>query len=322
MGTETNVLPPAVESNTVESSPTVEPNPRPVAAYAGDPFIVATDDRCPVWIIPGSARGHFMDTGELSKSLYAQRHSKEERFVIPNDFDEFYAWKPDYVVQWVKRRLNIYVMNDEVEDWTQDLLIHLRYLPHGSKHRLPGANGRPGGCEDVIETYDPLRQFGASECRFRNYINNILGNKFLTVQSKRQKNPVLRPGNVSFGASDDENGERALTGDEFVHANSAYLASHNASIAKQAADRLYTNQFKEFVMKHDPQAFPALEALESTGTLGDAAKFAGVADGEFARLRNRLKQLAECFEKGSEVPRQRKPYKKRAKDNEASSSRP
>ena len=145
-------------------------------------------------------------------------------------------------------------------------------------------------------------------------MNNILGNKFLTVQSKRSKNPVLRPGNISFGSDPDESKERrGGTSDEFIHASSNYLASQTTRLAKQHDDRLYTNEFKQFVENVDPSVYPALEALESTGTIGDAAKFMEVSGGEFSRFRNRLKQLGECFEKGLPVPKQRRPYKKRTK---------
>lgn len=265
----------------------------PSAPYTGDPFIV-------------TASGHFMDEEELKKP-------EDKRFAVPMDFDEFYAWRPDYVLNWVKKRLNRYAVDDEVEDWTQDLLIHLRYLPQGSKYRQPGANGRSAGCQDVIETFSPIHQYGASERRFRNYINSILANKFLTVQSKRSKNPVLRPGNIPFGANDDEGGEHSFAGDEFVHRNSDYLAASSDRQSKQHDDRLLTNQFKQFVAQHDPVVYPALEALESTGTIGEAAKFIGVSDSEFSRARARLKQLGECFQKGLPVPKQRRPYKKRTR---------
>jgi hypothetical protein len=276
----------------------------PTATYTGDPFLMVEAQDCPPWAQTGGL--HFMDAEELDKPV-------NKRFVVPMNFDEFYAWKPEYVLNWVKKRLGRFSIDEEVEDWTQDLLIHLRYLPQGSKYRQPGANGRVQGCQDVIETYDPIQAYGASERRFRSHFNNILGNKFLTVQSKRQKNPVLRPGNLPIGVGSSERDSETVLGDEFVHANSDYLVSHSERIAKQHDDRLYTNQFKEFVMNTDPAVYPALEALEFTGTISEAAKHINVSDSEFTRLRNRLKQLAECFSEGTPVPKQRRQYKKRAK---------
>ena len=58
----------------------------PDAPYTGDPFVITAD-------------GHFMDAEELKKP-------EDKRFAVPRNFDEFYAWKPDYVLNWVKKRLN------------------------------------------------------------------------------------------------------------------------------------------------------------------------------------------------------------------------
>jgi len=273
------------------------PEPEPVVAvdgvpveedkidfdYTGDPFTVNAD-------------GHFVG---------------DDGFVVPMDFDEFYQRFPKYVLNWVKKRLNRFMVDEDVEDWTQDLLIHMKWLPQASKHRNPGANGRKKGCADVVETFNPYQQYGASERRFRNYINFCLANKFNTVQSKRQKNPVCRPGNVAFGVSLDET-ETQLNSDEFIHSNSSHLAATAERVQKQHDDRLFTNQFKDYVRKEDPSVFPAIEALEACGPMGEAAEYMGVNEQEFSRYRARLKQLAECFLKSQPVPRQRKPYKKRA----------
>jgi hypothetical protein len=272
--------------------------------YTGDPFIVTPS-------------GHFMDVGELKKP-------ESERFLVPRNFEEFYAWRPDYIINWVKRRLNRFIVDDDVEDWTQDLIIHMKYLPQNSKHRVVGANGHTSGCTDVIETFNPIQQYGASERRFRNYINFCLANKFNTVASKRQKNPVCRPGTLSFGQNEDDSTTHNSSTDEFVHANSEFLLSSSSKTQKQQDDRLFTNEFRRFALKNDPAVVPAIDALEATRTIGEAAHAMGVSDGEFTRFRNRLKQLGECFLSGATVPKQRPPYKKRTKteDSETHSIRP
>jgi hypothetical protein len=166
----------------------------------------------------------------------------------------------------------------------------------------------------VIETFNPLQQYGASERRFRNYINFCLANKFNTVQSKRQKNPVCRPGTVPFNSADydpTQSQGHAPIGDEYIHQNSEHLKAVAERREKQNDDRHFTNQFKDFVKMHDPSVFPALEALEATGPLAEAATYMGVTEQEFSRYRARLKQLGECFVNNTEVPKQRKPYKKR-----------
>jgi len=291
--------PPVIIPPVVEPTPApvmAAPEPEPVAVdgtpveddkidfdYTGDPFTLRAD-------------GHFVG---------------DDNFVVPMNFDEFYERYPKYVLNWVKKRLNRFMVDEDVEDWTQDLLIHMKWLPQASKHRNPGANGRTLGCADVVETFNPYQQYGASERRFRNYINFCLANKFNTVQSKRQKNPVCRPGNVAFGISLDET-ETTLNSDEFIHSNSSHLAASAERVQKQHDDRLFTNQFKDYVRKEDPSVFPAIEALEACGPMGEAAEYMGVNEQEFSRYRARLKQLADCFLKSQPVPRQRKPYKKRA----------
>jgi hypothetical protein len=110
----------------------------------------------------------------------------DDGFVVPRDFDEFYERYPKYVLTWVKRRLNSFVIDDVVEDWAQDMLIHMKWLPAGSKHRLPAANGRELGCADVIETFNPHEEGGASEQVFRKYVSARLAVLFHNLAAKRR----------------------------------------------------------------------------------------------------------------------------------------
>jgi hypothetical protein len=79
-----------------------------------DAYIV-TAEGLPEW---ACTEAHVMDMEELKKA-------PKDRFVVPNDFEEFCAWKPDYILMWVKKRLNRFVVDDEVEDWAQELRTHL-----------------------------------------------------------------------------------------------------------------------------------------------------------------------------------------------------
>jgi hypothetical protein len=134
-------------------------------------------------------------------------------FVVPKNFDEFHKRFPQYVRNWVKRHVDRSAPNEDVEDWTQDLLVHLRYLPAISKHREAGK-------EDTVETFDPHKHHGSNSARFFNYINLCLANKFRTIHSKRMKNPLCRPGNLSLSTHWEEM-HRDQVGDEFCHAHSA-----------------------------------------------------------------------------------------------------
>lgn len=252
------------------------------AVYSGDPFTV-------------DATGHFIG---------------DDGFRVPRDFAEFCEWNPKYIENWVKRRLGRQAVDMDVEDWTQDLGIHMHWLPAKSKHRLPGANGRVDGCKDVIETFNPIRQYGASERRFRHYVNNCLANRFSTIQSKRQKNPVCRLGNLSLAsAMDPENYE--VVDDEYVHGHSEILTRNARSRLRQEEQAVFLSEYRTFLAEEDPDMLRVTYAIESTGTFGDAMRDLGMSEQEFSRARNRLKQLAVCFEEDQDVPKQRKPYKKR-----------
>ena len=79
-------------------------------------------------------------------------------FVVPKNFDEFHERFPQYVRNWVNRHREPRTQPQDLEDWTQDLLIHLRYLPVISKHREAGK-------EDIVQTLDPHKHHRASQCR-------------------------------------------------------------------------------------------------------------------------------------------------------------
>jgi hypothetical protein len=115
----------------------------------------------------------------------------QDGFVVPKDFDEFHERFPQYVRNWVRKHSDRFAQPEDVEDWTQDLLIHLKCLPLTSKYREAGK-------EDIVQTFDPARHYGASQRRFQNYINLCLANKFNTMYAARMKNPVCRTGNLSL----------------------------------------------------------------------------------------------------------------------------
>jgi hypothetical protein len=275
----------------------------PPEDYLGDPITISDD-------------GHFVG---------------EDGFVVPKDFNEFYERFPNYIPYWVKKRLHKFTIDEDVEDWTQDLIIHLKYLPATSKHRKAGANFRPNGCQDVIETFNPYQQYGASERRFRAYVNFCLANKFNTVQGKRVKNPVCRYGNVSLGQSAPLIGDptdNLLGSDEFIHHNSEYLSEIRRQGEKHQDDRLFVLEFIRFVEEEDPTMIPVIEAIGKTGTQNEAAAYlrdelgVDVPDEEFVRYRNRLRQLGDCFIDWRHASKPRRPYKKREPETELDTTPP
>jgi hypothetical protein len=224
-------------------------------------------------------------------------------FVVPRDFEEFYQRFPDYVRKWVGKHRDRSAPKEDVEDWTQDLLIHLLNLPQTSKHREAGK-------EDIVETFDPVKHYGANQARFQNYVNLCLTNKLRTFHSKRMKDALFRPGNLSLGGQIHGEGHR-IVDDEYCHSHSAYLQSSANASEKQAWDGTFLEKFADFVRREDPKVLSTIEAIFTTGTQADAADWLGITETEFGRMRSRLGQLATCFVSGEPVPKQRRPYKKR-----------
>jgi hypothetical protein len=223
-------------------------------------------------------------------------------FVVPQDFAEFHERFPEYVRDWVGRHADRSTPKEDVEDWTQDLLIHLSRLPLTSKYREAGK-------EDIVATFDPLRHYGANEARFRNYINLCLANKFRTMHSKRMKDALCRPGNFSINGEKPD--EELCYVDELCHKHSPHLRAAQQACQKQSHDRAFLHEFLNFVRREDAKALPTIEALMTTGTRGEAAYWLGIAELEFDRMHTRVRHLARCFVSGEPVPKQRRPYKKR-----------
>jgi hypothetical protein len=222
-------------------------------------------------------------------------------FAVPKDFAEFHERFPDYVHRWVNKHAAKSASQEDIEDWSQDLLIHLQRLPLTSKYREAGK-------KDIVQTFDPLRHYGANEARFRNYINLCLANKFKTMHSKRMKDALCRPGNLSLGG---EKADDLCSVDELCHKHSAHLRAAQKACQKQSHDREFLQEFRNFVRREDAKALPAIEALMTTGTRGEAAYWLGVAELEFDRMHTRVRHLARCFVSGDPLPKQRRPYKKR-----------
>lgn len=230
------------------------------------------------------------------------RYVGHDWFVVPKDFNEFYQRFPNYVHQWVSKHVSRSASSEDVEDWAQDLLMHLSHLLEKSKFRAAGK-------EDIIQTFDPSKQYGANQARFRNYVNLCLSNKFRTMHSKRIKDALCRPNNFSIDDGLLES-DSSVT-ESYCQSNSPQLRAMASANRKQTADRVFMQHFVQFVHRHDPTTLPLIDALGATRTQAEAAQFMGVTDVEFGRMRYRLDRLRKCFLTGEPVARQRRPYKKR-----------
>jgi hypothetical protein len=231
------------------------------------------------------------------------RYVGHDGFVVPKNFDEFHERFPQYVRQWVRKHAGRFAQPEDLEDWTQDLLIHLNSLPPTSRHRAAGK-------KDIVQTFEPNKHYGAGSARFFNYINLCLGNRFRTIHSKRMKNPIYRAGNVSLGGHFDESNFGQVD-DDFCHAHSEHLRKRCHEQERQRDARHALAEFCEFVQRQDSSVLPAMEAIAAAATPGAAADLLDTTKEGFCRMRSRLRELGRCFETGELVPRKRKPYRRR-----------
>ena len=241
------------------------------------------------------------------------RYIGDDGFRVPADFEEFHVRWPNYVRNWVKKRLYSRAPEEDVEDWSQDLLIHLQFLPAESKHREAGKT-------DIIQTFDPFQQYGASERRFRNYINFCLLNKFRTVGGKHSRNPLSHAGNVSIVPGEPGDAQHAAEGtDEYVYQHSHGLSQASQREFSAQESRLLASEFMDFVRLADPEVAPLLEAVrDAGGSFSDARRMwcctcgalasalevgrgrhggheVGMDPRRFGRFRARVKELAAKF---------------------------
>lgn len=220
-------------------------------------------------------------------SIRNGRFVGDDGFVVPKNFAEFHERFPEYVRNWVRRHTGASASREDIEDWTQDLLIHLRYLPLNSRHR-------DGGKEDVIQTFDPIKHFGANQARFQNYINLCLTNKFRSLHSKRMQDALSQPGNMSLDAQREWNDPHAVD-DEFCHSHSVHLRMVAYASEKRHEDRAFVGEFVDFVRSENPRSLFALEGIAVMSTLDEAARTIENTGADFRRAYRQLRKLGRTF---------------------------
>lgn len=220
-------------------------------------------------------------------SIRDGRFIGDDGFVVPKDFEEFHQRFPQYVRNWVSNHAGKSASKEDVEDWTQDLLVHLRYLPRNSKHR--GA-----GKQDVIQTFDPMKHFGANRARFQNYINICLTNKFRSLHSKRMKDALSQPGNISLDPQRELN-DPCTVDDEFCHSHSVHLQRAASACEKRDRDRAFVGEFVDFVRSENPRNLSALEGIALTSTLEEASRTLQNTGADFRRAYLQLQKLGRRF---------------------------
>lgn len=208
----------------------------------------------------------------------------EDGFVVPKDFTELFEQDPLGVRHWVTRQMRGRVQDDAILDLEQELLLHLCSLPANSQFRRKGANVRVDGCTDVIQCFDPVRQFGATAKRFHNFINLCLTNRLRTILTRQRHSPLFNPRNLSLAAVEVFHGEKG-DAESIGKVDDAYLLHHSATFAREcrrvarAEDpvrKAYVREFEKFVGERNYKLLEVVRAIERAATLPDAEKTLGM----------------------------------------------
>ena len=229
-------------------------------------------------------------------------------FAIPHDFHDFYRQYPRYVRNFVRRYLGNRSFQ-ELQDREGELTCFLLALPERSKYRARGTNGKLHGCKDRIMTFNPDRSHGDSPGHFFGYINRILRNQFLSLETKKQSNPVTRQGVLRI--VDDESSSNLGTDNEIREDRISVLCQQPSKSWENPTQYATVSKFLEFVRKHNCELIPILESISSCSTYSEAQADLGLDDRFFNRARSRLKMLYKCFATGKPVPKQRRVYRLR-----------
>lgn len=203
-------------------------------------------------------------------------------FVVPKDFAEFNERFPQHIRGWVKRHAGR-CSSEDIDEWTQELCVHMSSLPARSEHRNSGKR-------DVIETFDPVRQYGANFPRFLNYINRCLANRFRTIQSKRTRNPICHA-SALFLCHVGE----VESADEPLQPVLERLKAIDLRSRKQVEDKLLIGQFVDFVRAENPRLVSVLGTMTLTGTQAEAARQLGLTSEEVGRLYRQIREFGRSF---------------------------
>ena len=213
----------------------------------------------------------------------------DDGFIVPNSFEEMEQRYPNYVRNWVCRRLQKMPFDSAVEDWASELSLFLRSLPATSKMKARGF-------KDVVDVYNPWSSFGASAKRFFGYINRCLANKHFTICVKQKKDALNSFSVIPYHAesspavqSEDHNEGTSYEG--YIVDQSAILQemmdSEEASIYKT----LFVERFVDFVGKKRPELVAAARAIMNEDKVGNPA--------QFQRDKRALISLGKNYLKGS-----------------------
>jgi len=217
-----------------------------------------------------------------------------DSFIVPNPFEEMEQRYPNYVRNWVCRRLQKMPFDPMVEDWTSELSLFLRTLPPTSKMKARGF-------KDVVDVYNPWSSFGASARRFFGYINRCLANKHFTISVKQKKDALNGFSVIPFNATthsnnrnDDfqvEENKEGSTYEGFIVDQSSVVQEMMKEEQSSIYKVLFVERFLDMVEQERPDLLPTINVIMNEGKVEDPA--------QFQRDRRALISLGKNYLKGS-----------------------
>lgn len=228
-------------------------------------------------------------------------------FVVPKDFVEFYERYPNYVRNWVSKRMRKSSADPDVEDWTNTLLMHLCSLPKGkevldeetNEIKITGGKLYQLGFTDVINAFNPWSVYGASAKRFFSFINRCLQNKLISLSSKKGKDAMTH---IAFSLTDpnpdsgSEDNQRTSHEYLLMDKSTLYANEVNAEMPK-TMDRILVEQFTNFLEKKNPDLIPLAKAIMDKDGVEEIVRALGINHNTFLRSRKKLIQLSKDFVK-------------------------
>lgn len=238
-------------------------------------------------------------TGENGKFVGA------DEFIVPRDFIEFYERYPNYVRNWVSKKLRKISTHPDVEDWTNTLLGHLCAVPQGKiieateeeEERHIGGSLAKRGFVDVVNAYNPWAHYGASAKRFFSFINKCLVNKYTSLTSKHRKDAMWYQqfSLDDTGSIQTESGSQETGREYLLMSRSTQYAEEVQKAIPKTADQILVDQFKDFLNRRDPSLIPLVDALMHKDKIEEILVSLGTDHNSFLRDRKKLQRLSRIF---------------------------
>lgn len=233
-----------------------------IADYTGDPFT--------------SVDGRFVGA---------------DGFVVPSNFEEFELRYPNYVQNWLCKKLHKTPYDPIVEDWVSKMGLHMRSMPDTSKVAQRGF-------KDVIDAFNPWGAYGCSAKRFFNYVNICLLNKYISELSKNKKDALNQP-SVPYERDQDE-----MNGLELHQSRHEDWIREHSLVPSEEDSRetiyktIFVSSFMSFLSTSAPHLVPVAQAIMDEDKVDNITTKLSISSSEYQKAKKELVCLGERFKIG------------------------